>query len=164
MLRNPATNKSRGFSREEVSSFGLRGILPAGEPLSLQQQVRAAYNMFFCVVSVCLSRLCYGLYLYEIWTLLPRLHSRPSLQVEMVMATLRRQKDDLCRYEVLSRLGTSDTNLFYAVLTSHLGYTLPLVYTPTVGQVCPTQYTPTLYIYPHGLPHPLRTRGWRTLS
>jgi malate dehydrogenase (oxaloacetate-decarboxylating) len=57
-------------------------------------------------------------------------------QVERRLKVLRAFETDFERYAFLRELQDSDETLFYAVIASNLEETLPLVYTPTVGEGC----------------------------
>jgi malate dehydrogenase (oxaloacetate-decarboxylating) len=57
-------------------------------------------------------------------------------QVERRLKALRAFETDFERYAFLRELQDSDETLFYAVISSNLEETLPLVYTPTVGEGC----------------------------
>jgi malate dehydrogenase (oxaloacetate-decarboxylating) len=57
-------------------------------------------------------------------------------QVERRLKALRAFETDFERYAFLRELQDSDETLFYAVIASNLEETLPLVYTPTVGEGC----------------------------
>jgi malate dehydrogenase (oxaloacetate-decarboxylating)(NADP+) len=68
--------------------------------------------------------------------LLPPAIETPDQQVARVMDNLRRQATDLDRYVLLAALHDRSEALFYRTVLQHLGETLPLVYTPTVGLAC----------------------------
>lgn len=53
------------------------------------------------------------------------------------------------KYLYLSSLKANNTDLFYRLLIDHVGQLMPLVYTPTIGDVC-LQYS-TLYTRPEAL-------------
>jgi malate dehydrogenase (oxaloacetate-decarboxylating) len=57
-------------------------------------------------------------------------------QVERRLKVLRAFETDFERYAFLRELQDSDETLFYALIVSNLEETLPLVYTPTVGEGC----------------------------
>lgn len=57
-------------------------------------------------------------------------------QVERRLKVLRAFATDFERYAFLRELQDSDETLFYALIASNLEETLPLVYTPTVGEGC----------------------------
>lgn len=94
LLKNPWKNKGTSFSKAERDSLGLHGLLPAGEPLSL------------------------------------------DVKVENAMTQLRKKATPIDKYTFLHTIQDSDETLFYAILTRYTHETMPLVYTPTVGQAC----------------------------
>lgn len=94
VLRNPALNKGTSFSAQERDAYNLHGLIPGGEPLSMQTKV------------------------------------------EIAMEQLRKKSSPLEKYIFLHTIQDSDETLFYAILTQHLKETMPIVYTPTVGQAC----------------------------
>lgn len=53
-----------------------------------------------------------------------------------MVETLKGKSSDLERYIFLMGLQQRDETLFYHVLIKHLAYTMPLVYTPVVGEAC----------------------------
>lgn len=57
-------------------------------------------------------------------------------QIDRVMATYRRQKTDLDKFQFLSLLMDRNTVLFYRILVDYLPDLAPIVYTPTVGDAC----------------------------
>ncbi|CAB3795815.1 NAD-dependent malic enzyme [Paraburkholderia ultramafica] len=57
-------------------------------------------------------------------------------QVERRLKVLRAFATDFERYAFLRELQDSDETLFYALIASNLEETLPLIYTPTVGEGC----------------------------
>ncbi len=65
----------------------------------------------------------------------PRVLSQ-ELQVERVMANLRREESDLDRYVYLQALHDRNERLFYKVAIDYIEEVMPLIYTPTVGQAC----------------------------
>jgi malate dehydrogenase (oxaloacetate-decarboxylating)(NADP+) len=93
-LKNPLKNKGISFSEQEREKLGLHGLLPAGEPKSLEAKV------------------------------------------EIAMAQLRKKASPIDKYNFLHTIQDSDETLFYAILAKYTKETMPLVYTPTVGQAC----------------------------
>jgi malate dehydrogenase (oxaloacetate-decarboxylating) len=57
-------------------------------------------------------------------------------QVTRRMKALRAQESDFERYALLRDLQDMNETLFYALVTRNIEETLPLVYTPTVGEGC----------------------------
>lgn len=89
--------------------------------------------------------------------LLPPAIETPEQQVARVMDNVRRQATDLDRYVYLSALRERSETLFYRAVLQHLGETLPLVYTPTVGQAC--QAFGRIFQTPRGLYVTAQDRG-----
>ena len=89
--------------------------------------------------------------------LLPPAIETPDQQVARVMDNVRRQATDLDRYVYLSALRERNETLFYRTVLDHLGETLPLVYTPTVGQAC--QAFSRIFQAPRGLYITAQDRG-----
>jgi malate dehydrogenase (oxaloacetate-decarboxylating)(NADP+) len=65
----------------------------------------------------------------------PRVESLEE-QAARVLANLRAKGDLLERYRYLSAVQCENETLFYRVVLDHLEETLPIIYTPTVGQAC----------------------------
>src|SRR5215470_15702048 len=57
-------------------------------------------------------------------------------QISRRVDVLRGLQSDFERYVFLRGLQDANETLFYALVTRHLEETLPLVYTPTVGEGC----------------------------
>lgn len=53
------------------------------------------------------------------------------------------------KYLYLSILKANNTNLFYRLIIDNIGLLMPIVYTPTIGDIC-LQYS-TLYTHPEAL-------------
>jgi len=70
-------------------------------------------------------------------------------QVARSMANVRRQATDLDRYVYLQGLHSRNATLFYRVVLEHLAETMPIIYTPTVGEAC--QKFGDLFGRSHGL-------------
>ena len=89
--------------------------------------------------------------------LLPPAVETIELQVARVMDNLRRQATDLDRYVYLAALHERSDVLFYRTVQQHLGETLPLIYTPTVGLAC--QMYGRIFQSPRGLYITAQDRG-----
>ena len=89
--------------------------------------------------------------------LLPPAIETPEQQVVRVMDNVRRQATDLDRYVYLGAVRERSETLFYRTILDHLGETLPLVYTPTVGQAC--QAFGRIFQAPRGLYITAQDRG-----
>lgn len=57
-------------------------------------------------------------------------------QVERALMQFRRKESDLERYIFLAALQQRNETLFFRLLLDHLEETMPIIYTPTVGQAC----------------------------
>jgi malate dehydrogenase (oxaloacetate-decarboxylating)(NADP+) len=65
----------------------------------------------------------------------PRVESLQE-QSDRVVANVRTRTSPLEQYRYLSAVQTENDTLFYRVVLDHLEETLPIIYTPTVGQAC----------------------------
>jgi malate dehydrogenase (oxaloacetate-decarboxylating) len=81
--------------------------------------------------------------------LLPPRIGTIEAQMERRLNGIRGFETDLERYFYLSDLQDANETLFYALVTANLAETLPLIYTPTVGQGC-EEYS-HFWHYPRGL-------------
>ncbi|MEQ9363429.1 MAG: NAD-dependent malic enzyme [Leptospirales bacterium] len=68
--------------------------------------------------------------------LLPYASCGQELQIQRVMANIRRKAYDIERYVMLSSLQDRNERLFYQTVIEHIEEIMPLIYTPTVGQAC----------------------------
>ncbi len=68
--------------------------------------------------------------------LLPAVVSTQAVQQMRVLENLRRKGSDIERYLFLMALLHWNERLFFRTVLDHLDETLPLIYTPTVGQAC----------------------------
>jgi malate dehydrogenase (oxaloacetate-decarboxylating)(NADP+) len=116
VLKNPWKNKGTSFSNEERDHCNLHGLLPAGEPISLQ------------------------------------------VKVDTAMQQLRKKAQPIDKYNFLHTIQDSDETLFYAILSKYTKETMPLVYTPTVGQAC-EEWSHIYRQTPRGVYISLKDRG-----
>ena len=89
--------------------------------------------------------------------LLPPAVETLTQQVARVLDNLRRQATDLDRHLYLRALHARNETLYYRTVLDHLEQTLPLIYTPTVGQAC--QEFSRCFQAPHGLYVTAQDRG-----
>ncbi|MFZ5495718.1 MAG: NAD-dependent malic enzyme [Verrucomicrobiota bacterium] len=68
--------------------------------------------------------------------LLPPNVNTQAEQVRRVLESFRRKPTDLEKYIYLISLQERNETLFYRVVMDHLDETMPIIYTPTVGQAC----------------------------
>ncbi|MDD9897990.1 MAG: NAD-dependent malic enzyme [Candidatus Melainabacteria bacterium] len=68
--------------------------------------------------------------------LLPSRVCDAQMQEKRLMRTLKNKETDIERYISLIALLERNERLFYQIVTQNLEYTMPLIYTPTVGQAC----------------------------
>jgi hypothetical protein len=78
-------------------------------------------------------------------------HTMESLQTqsERAMRMINTRQTDIDKYLYLSSLKEQNVDLFYRLLIDNIRELMPLVYTPTIGDVC-LQYS-TLYTRPEAL-------------
>lgn len=89
--------------------------------------------------------------------LLPPAVETLDQQVARVMENVRQQATELDRHVYLAALRERNETLFYRTVCDHLAETLPLIYTPTVGQAC--QEFSRRFQAPHGLYVTAQDRG-----
>ncbi len=68
--------------------------------------------------------------------LLPATITDQPLQLERVMANIRRKNNEIEKYIFLTALQSRNERLFYRALIDNIDELMPVVYTPTVGQAC----------------------------
>jgi len=73
---------------------------------------------------------------YGLRGLLPPTVLPQQVQLDRVMATVRRKPNDIERYIHLFALQSRNARLYYKAVIEHIEELLPIVYTPTVGQAC----------------------------
>ena len=78
-------------------------------------------------------------------------------QLEKTLASFRGKPTDLEKYIYLISLQDRNERLFYRLVTEHLAETMPIIYTPTVGQAC--QRYAHLWRRPRGLFISAQDRG-----
>ena len=78
-------------------------------------------------------------------------HTMESLQTQCAraMKMIRSRQTNIDKYLYLSSVKNSNIDLFYRLLIDNVRELMPLVYTPTIGDVC-LQYS-TLYTRPEAL-------------
>ncbi|KAK1783598.1 hypothetical protein QBC45DRAFT_429126 [Copromyces sp. CBS 386.78] len=81
--------------------------------------------------------------------LIPHVMEDSEKQVERALKMIRTRQTDIDRYLYLSTIKSQNVDLFYRILMDHAAEMMPLVYTPTIGDVC-LQYS-TLYTRPEAL-------------
>jgi malate dehydrogenase (oxaloacetate-decarboxylating) len=81
--------------------------------------------------------------------LLPTVVKTLAEQVEHVWHEFSTRRDDLDKHIYLRALQDRNETLFYRVLREHIPETLPIIYTPTVGEAC--QRFGEIYRRPRGL-------------
>lgn len=80
--------------------------------------------------------------------LLPPAVTTKELQVQRMLALLDRCPTALDKFLMLDSLHTTDEELYFKLLIEHIDDFMPVVYTPTVGEVC--QKFSHIYRYPRG--------------
>lgn len=81
--------------------------------------------------------------------LVPHVLESLELQCQRAMRVISTRETNIDKYMYLSSLKATNLDLFYRLLIDNLGTLMPLVYTPTIGDVC-LQYS-TLYTRPEAL-------------
>jgi malate dehydrogenase (oxaloacetate-decarboxylating) len=86
---------------------------------------------------------------YGLLGLLPTVEKTPDQQVEHCWNEFSTRREGLDRHIYLRALQDRNETLFYRVLRDHIAETMPIVYTPTVGEAC--QRFSEIYRRPRGL-------------
>jgi malate dehydrogenase (oxaloacetate-decarboxylating) len=86
---------------------------------------------------------------YGLLGLLPTAEKTPDQQVEHCWNEFSTRREGLDRHIYLRALQDRNETLFYRVLRNHIAETMPIVYTPTVGEAC--QRFSEIYRRPRGL-------------
>lgn len=73
---------------------------------------------------------------YGLHGLLPPRISTMEEQIEWALDCIRRKPDAIDKYRFLAALQKRNERLFFRILIDHIEELMPIVYTPTVGQVC----------------------------
>ncbi|KAI0119438.1 NADP-dependent malic enzyme [Daldinia grandis] len=81
--------------------------------------------------------------------LMPHAMENVETQVARCMKVINTRQTNVDKYLYLAHLKTQNLDLFYRVLIDNVRDLMPLVYTPTIGDVC-LQYS-TLYTHPEAL-------------
>jgi len=81
--------------------------------------------------------------------LLPHVMEDAEKQCERALKMIRSRQTNIDKYLYLSSIKGQNYDLFYRLLIDHAKEMMPLVYTPTIGDVC-LQYS-TLYTRPEAL-------------
>jgi malate dehydrogenase (oxaloacetate-decarboxylating)(NADP+) len=81
--------------------------------------------------------------------LIPHVMETSDTQVMRAMRMINSRSTGIDKYLYLSGLKATNTDLFYRLLIDNVEQLMPLVYTPTIGDVC-LQYS-TLYTRPEAL-------------
>ncbi|KXX77580.1 NADP-dependent malic enzyme [Madurella mycetomatis] len=81
--------------------------------------------------------------------LIPHVMEDSNKQCERALKMIRTRQTGIDKYLYLSTIKSQNVDLFYRLLIDHAKELMPLVYTPTIGDVC-LQYS-TLYTRPEAL-------------
>jgi len=81
--------------------------------------------------------------------LIPHVLESSHTQCVRAMRMINTRSTPIDKYLYLSSLKQNNTDLFYRLLIDNVAELMPLVYTPTIGDVC-LQYS-TLYTHPEAL-------------
>jgi malate dehydrogenase (oxaloacetate-decarboxylating)(NADP+) len=81
--------------------------------------------------------------------LIPHVMESMETQCARAMKMINTRGTNIDKYLYLSALKSSNTDLFYRIMIDNVEQLMPLIYTPTIGDVC-LQYS-TLYTKPEAL-------------
>ena len=81
--------------------------------------------------------------------LIPHVLESMDTQCQRALGVINSRGTNIDKYLYLSSLKASNIDLFYRLLIDHVAQMMPLIYTPTIGDVC-LQYS-TLYTRPEAL-------------
>ena len=125
---SPVTmSPSQSSQSAPFTEFGARG--PAYWPTGHALLTNAALNKGTCFTER--ERDALGLR----GLLPPRVQTFEEQELR-TLGNMRRKSSDLEKYIYLTSLQNRNETLFYHVLQNHIEETMPLIYTPTVGQAC----------------------------
>ncbi|KAI8814512.1 malic enzyme [Cladochytrium replicatum] len=68
--------------------------------------------------------------------LVPAVHDTLETQADRAITLIRRFNDPIAKFMFLDRLKSEDSELFYRLVIDHLPELCPIIYTPTIGDVC----------------------------
>lgn len=94
---------------------------------------------------------------YGLKGLLPPTSEKRETQVHRMHALLDRFTNPLNKYLMLDSILSTDQDLFYKLLISYIDEYMPVVYTPTVGEVC--QRFSHILMHPHGAFLSIKDKG-----
>jgi len=112
VIRAPLLNKGTAFTKKERNSLGLIGLLPP-RVLLLKQQIVKMYQRF-----------------KEIGMIFEIIRSFKNDETEL---PILKKTVNISRFNLLRDLHDRNEILFYAFCDTYLEETIPIIYTPTVG-------------------------------
>ena len=112
VIRAPLLNKGTAFTKKERNSLGLIGLLPP-RVLLLKQQIVKIYQRF-----------------KEIGMIFEIIRSFKKDETEL---PILKKTVNISRFNLLRDLHDRNEILFYAFCNTYLEETIPIIYTPTVG-------------------------------
>lgn len=81
--------------------------------------------------------------------LIPHVLETMDMQCQRALRMIHSRSTNIDKYLYLSAIKANNIHLFYRILMDHVSLLMPLVYTPTIGDVC-LQYS-TLFTHPEAL-------------